>query len=105
MDVDRAADIPVQARIEQAPGIRQGRALGEGQLHRCLVGLAGAENAGMFPHRHAAPLPRLFHLGIGFADDCPHPCQCLAAPVVQGGDAGVDLLGGGLVFAHAFLAR
>src|SRR5262245_54581647 len=45
VDIDRAADVSVQARIEQLARVLQGRALGEGQLHLFVVGLAGADDA------------------------------------------------------------
>src|SRR3954468_1955838 len=45
VDVDGAADVSVQARVEEAGGVLQGGAMGEGQLHDLRVGLAGAHHA------------------------------------------------------------
>jgi hypothetical protein len=70
-------------------------ALSEGQLHGALVGLAGAEDPGLLPHRNPAPLHLLDHVGQGLPDERPNPHQRLAAPVVQVLDVPVDLLGGG----------
>src|SRR5207247_6359921 len=45
VDVDRAAYVSVEARVEETGRIFQRRALGEGQLHDILVGFAGADDA------------------------------------------------------------
>ncbi|KAG1301948.1 hypothetical protein G6F63_016774 [Rhizopus arrhizus] len=57
MDVDGAARVALQAGVEQPRRIGQRRPLGEGQLHRRLVGFARAEDAAMLPYRHPAPFP------------------------------------------------
>src|ERR1700758_1915159 len=45
VDVDGAADVAVETRVEETGRILQGRALGEGKLHDALVGFAGADDA------------------------------------------------------------
>src|SRR5690606_28454954 len=61
------------------------------------VDLAGAQDPGVFPHRHArgvarlAPLDRLDHLRIGLPDKAAHPRQHRSAPVAEPGDLRVDL--------------
>src|SRR5438045_607071 len=62
MDVDRAPDVPVEARIEELGGVLQRSSLEERQLDGALVGLAGADAAVMGPDRNAGvrglhPLP------------------------------------------------
>src|SRR5262249_60906726 len=64
MDVDRAADVSVETRVEETGRILQRRAFGEGKLHDILVGFAGAEDTVVRPNRGAGfgqfdPLPLL----------------------------------------------
>src|SRR5438046_8917173 len=49
VDVDRAAYVSVETRVEETGRILQRRALGEGQLHDILVGFAGADDAVVRP--------------------------------------------------------
>ena len=44
MDVHRAPDVPVEARVEELGWVLQRSPLGEGQLHDRLVRLAGADD-------------------------------------------------------------
>src|SRR5690349_15599016 len=55
VDVDRAAYVSVETRVEETGWILQRRALGEGQLHDILVGFAGANDAVVRPNRSAHP--------------------------------------------------
>src|SRR4030095_6393406 len=48
-DVDRAAYVSVEARVEETGRILQGRTLGEGELHDLLVGFAGADETVVRP--------------------------------------------------------
>src|SRR3981189_1383220 len=57
-DVDRAAWVSVETRVEDTGGILQRRALDEGQLHDILVGFASADDPVVRPNR-IAPLPLL----------------------------------------------
>src|SRR6186997_3538 len=61
VDVDRAPGLAREAGVEEAGRILQRGPPGEGQLHRFLVGLAGADDAVVRPDRHP-PLPLLDHL-------------------------------------------
>src|SRR6266536_4122203 len=45
VDVDRAAYVSVETRVEETGWILQRRALGEGKLHDILVGFASADDA------------------------------------------------------------
>src|SRR5262245_61481174 len=71
-DVDRAAYVSVETRVEETDRILQGRALGEGELHDVLVGLAGADDAVVRPDRSAHPLPLLDDVRIGILDELAH---------------------------------
>src|SRR3546814_4655643 len=93
VEVDGAAGVSFEAGVEEAGGVGQGGALGEGGLDGGLVGLAGADDPGVGPHRNAAPLPLLDDLRIGLADEAANPGEGLAAPVVQGLDLRVYELG------------
>src|SRR6185369_8279022 len=93
VDVDRAPDVPVEARVEELGRILQRSALREGQLHDRLVGLAGADDAVVRPHGRTHPLPLLHDLRVRFLDQLAHPAQGLAAPVAELGDSFVDQLG------------
>ena len=64
VDVDRAAYVSVETRVEETGRIFQRRALGEGQLDDILIGFAGADDAVVRPNRGAGfgwfdPLPLL----------------------------------------------
>ena len=52
-DVDRAACVSVETRVEETGRILQRRALGEGKLHDTLVGFASADDAVVRPNRGA----------------------------------------------------
>ncbi len=100
MEIDGAPDVAVEARVEEARGVLERGALGESQLHFVFVGLAGADDAVVLPHRNPervrrfSPLHRLDHVGIGLFDEFADPRQRLVAPVVQRLDARVDQAGG-----------
>ena len=57
IDVDRASHVAFEAGVEQARRILERGAVGEGQLHDSLVGLAGAE----MPACSNTGTPRHFH--------------------------------------------
>src|SRR5437867_4521309 len=56
VDVDRAACVSVETRVEDTGRILQRGALREGQLHDLLVGLACADDAVVRPNRSARTL-------------------------------------------------
>ena len=60
-EVDRPPRVALQARVEEARGIFQRRALGEGHLHGALVGLAGADDPVVRPHGNAPGLDGFLH--------------------------------------------
>src|SRR5207247_9414055 len=59
VDVDRAARVSVETRVEETGRILQRRALGEGKLHDFFVGFASADDAVTRPDGSAHPLPLL----------------------------------------------
>src|SRR5215510_6898686 len=59
VDVDRAAHVPFETRVEESCRIAQRGAPGECELHGLLVGLAGADDAVVRPDR-IHPLPLLY---------------------------------------------
>ncbi len=79
------------------------RSIGKSGLDIVLVGLARADDAGVFPDRNSPPLPGFFHARDGLVDERADLRQGLAAPVAQFLDSLVDELGGG--FAGGFLHR
>ena len=85
--------LPSRLELKSLDGSSQRRALGEGQLHGGLVGLAGADDSGVRPHRNS-PLPLLDHLGVGLLDERPDAGERLAAPAAELLDACVDEFGG-----------
>src|SRR4029077_4099933 len=96
-DVDRAADVSVEARVEQTRRILQRRALGERQLHAALIGLAGADDAVVGPHWCARcgwfdPLPLLDDVRVCFLDERAHSAEGFPAPVPELGDSFRDEL-------------
>src|SRR4051812_20543678 len=61
-DIDGAPHVTFEAGIEEPCRVLERRTLGEGQLHDRLVGLPGADDAVVLPHRNPSPLPLLDHV-------------------------------------------
>src|SRR5205085_10427785 len=91
--IDGAPHLAFEAGSEEARGILERRALREGELYGALIGLPGADEAIVRPHRDA-PLPFLDHLGIRLPDQRAHLSERFASPVGELLDARVDLPGG-----------
>src|SRR5271169_6346274 len=87
VDVDRAAYVSVETRVEQTGRILHRRALGEGKLHDILVGLASADDAVVRPNRSAHPLPLLDNVRVCFLDKPAHSAEGLPTPVPEFGDS------------------
>src|SRR3984893_3874599 len=92
VDVNRAAYVSVETRIEETGRILQRRALGEGQLHDTLIGFAGADDAALRPNRRAGfgwfdPLPLLDNVRVYFLDEHTHSAEGFPAPVPEFGDS------------------
>ena len=92
VDVDRAAYVSVETRVEETGRILQRRALGEGQLHDVLVGFASADDAVVRPDRRAGfgcfdPLPLLDDVRVCVLDERAHSAESFPAPVPEFGDS------------------
>src|SRR5215469_2255927 len=83
VEVDGAPRISLEARVEKARRIFQGRALGERHFHDVLVSLAGADQSVVRPHRNASPLPLLDDFGIGLFDQATQPAEHRAPPIAE----------------------
>src|SRR5437763_15010858 len=80
VDVDRAAYVSVETRVEETCRIVQRRALGEGQFLDILVGLASADDAVVRPTRSARrgcfdPFPLLDDLRDCVLDELAHSTE------------------------------
>src|SRR5690606_38916492 len=91
VDVDRAAHLTLEARVEELRWIGKRRALRERELDGLLVRLARADDAVVRPHRHV-PLPFLNDIGVRFLDELAHAAQRAAAPIAELGDPRADQL-------------
>src|SRR3989442_11737984 len=80
VDVDRAAYVSVETRVEEAGRILQRRALGEGKLHDILVGFASGDDAVVRPNRSAHPLPLLADVRGGVLVELAHYAGGVLAP-------------------------
>src|SRR3989441_6573530 len=80
VDVDRAACVSVETRVEETGRVLQRRALGEGKLHDILVGFASADDAVVRPNRSAHPLPLLDDVRVCFLDELAHSAEGFPAP-------------------------
>src|SRR5258706_5228328 len=103
VDVDRAAYVSVETRVEEPGRILERRALGEGKLHDMLVGFAGADDALVRPNRSAHPLPLLDDMRVCLLDELAHSAEGFAAPVAEFGDSFRDELRCRLALARARL--
>src|SRR6266704_6883573 len=88
VDVDRAAYVSLETRVEETGRIFQRRAFGEGKLHGILIGFAGADDAVVRPNRGAGfgwfdPLPLLDDVRVGFLDERAHSAEDFPAPVSE----------------------
>src|SRR5216684_8133673 len=90
LDVDRAAYVSVETRVEETGRILQRRALGEGKLHDLLVGFASADDAVVRPNRSAHPLQLLDDVRVCFLDELTHSAESFPAPVPELGDSSRD---------------
>src|SRR5436305_1532532 len=86
VDVDRAAYVSVETRVEETSRILQRRAFGEGKLHDILVGFASADDAVVRPNR-IHPLPLLDDVRVCFLDELAHSAEGFPAPVPELGDS------------------
>src|SRR4029450_8896390 len=87
-DVDRAANISVEARVEETTRILQRRTLCEGELHHALVGFARTNNPVVRPCRSAwvrglDPLQLLNHVRVGFLDEGAYSPESFSTPVSE----------------------
>src|SRR5207302_8560494 len=103
VNVDRAAYVSVEARVEEASRILQRRALGEGELHDILVGLASADDAVVRPNRSAHPLPLLDDGRVCFLDELAHSAEGFSEPVPESGNSFRDAIRCRLALARAGL--
>src|SRR5207302_1738850 len=103
VDIDRAACVSVETRVEETGRILQRRALEEGQLHDILVGFASADDAVVRPNRSAHPLPLLDDVRVCFLDELAHSAEGFPAPVPEFGDSSRDELRCRLALARARL--
>src|SRR5436853_2465962 len=101
VDVDRAAYVSLETRVEETGRILQRRALGEGKLHDMPVGFASADDAVVRPNRSAHPLPLLDDVRVCFLDELAHSAQGFPAPVPEFGDSCRDQLRCRLALARA----
>src|SRR5262245_19004264 len=83
MEVDGTPGVALEARVEEARWVLECGPLGKRHLHDVLVGLAGADQSIVGPHRDASPLPFLNYVGIGLLDQCTEPREHLAPPVAE----------------------
>src|SRR5213594_2840303 len=101
VDVDRAAYVSAETRVEETGRILHRRALGEGKLHDILVGFASADDAVVRPNRSAHPLPLLDDVRVCFLDELAHSAEGFPAPVPEFGDSFRDELRCRLALARA----
>src|ERR1019366_1740688 len=85
-NVDRAAYVSIETRVEERGWIRQKGALGESKLHGFLVGFAGADDAVVRPNRRTHPLPLLDDLRVRLPDEPAHSAEGFPASVPEFGD-------------------
>jgi hypothetical protein len=95
VDVDGAAYIAFEAGVEEAGGVFEGCAFGEGQLDDALVGFSGADDACVREDGNASPLHFFDDFRIGFVDELAYFGEGFSSPVGEGFDPGVDEGGGG----------
>src|SRR2546423_3804354 len=108
VDVDRAAYVSVETRVEEMGRILQRRALGKRKLHDILVGFASADDAVVRPNRGAGfgwfhPLPLLDDVRVCILDELAHSAEGFRAPVPELGDSFRDELRCRPVFARTRL--
>ena len=103
VDVDRAAYVSVETRVEETGRILQRRALGEGKLHDILIGFASADDAVVRSDRSAPPLPLLDDVRVCFLDELAHSAEGSPTPAPESGDSFRDELRRRLALARARL--
>jgi len=101
VDVDCAACVSLETRVEETGGILQKRALGESKFHDILVRFASADDAVVRPNRSAHPLPLLDDVRVCFLYELAHSAEGFAAPIPEFGDSSRDELRCRLASARA----
>src|SRR5262249_43249899 len=89
VDVDRASDISLEARVEQASGVLQCGSFGKCHLDGVLVRLSRADDACVRPDG-SSPLPLFHHLSVRLAYDRSYFRECFPAPIPKFPDSLVD---------------
>jgi hypothetical protein len=89
VDVDGAAHVALEARVEEARGIVERRAFGKRELHGLLVRLARADDAVERPHGDV-PLPFLDDVLVRTRDQRAYAAKRVGAPVAEALDLRVD---------------
>jgi len=92
VDVDRAAYVSVETRVEETGRILQRRSLREGKLHDVLIGFAGADDAVVRPRwsawvRGLHPLQLFDDVRVCFLDERAYTAEGFPAPVADVGDS------------------
>ncbi len=92
VDVDRAANVSVETRVEETGRILQRRALGKSKLYDTLVGFPSADHAVVRPDRRAGfgwfdPLPLLDDVRVCCLNELAHSAEGFPAPVAEFGDS------------------
>ena len=95
MDVNGAADVAIEAGVEEAGRVFERCSFGEGQLDDTIVGLAGADDAAMGEDGSSAPLQLFDDLGVGVVDELADLGECRSAPVAKRFDLLIDECSGG----------
>src|SRR5689334_15773676 len=91
MDVDSPPGVALEARVEEVPRVRERGALDEGDLDVTLVGLTGADEPVMRPHRDArgvgwlSPLHLFDRIRIGLLNERADASERRAPPVARRG--------------------
>src|SRR5438874_10963348 len=101
-NVDGSARVPLETGVEQLPGVLEGGASEEGELHDLLVRLPRTDAAVMGPDRSPHPFPFLLDLGVRVVDDLANPGERLAPPVPQLLDPLCDVLRSGRAVRGTF---
>ena len=86
--------LPSRLELKRPEGSSNEAPLAKVSFTTVLVGLTGADDSGVRPHRNPSPLPLLDHFGVGLLDETSDPSERLAPPITQLLDSRIDQLRG-----------
>lgn len=97
VEIDRAANVAIEACVEEMGGVRESGTFGEGKFDGLLVGFTRTDDATMRPDGNPSPFALFQDARVGLMDELTNPGEGFSTPVCELADLRVDKRGSSLV--------